>query len=165
MAKKSKPKKNKVGRPSKYKPEYCQAIIDFFDVEPYEEREIEHMDKRGNVTWVDIKRMANPLPTLRNFAKHIGCGVSTLMDWVDPKHASYHPEFSEAYKRAKRIRKWFLVENGLNGCHNPLYAKFVAVNMTDMSDKQQVEHQGVVVMKPDGISKSKEAGARQADDE
>lgn len=122
------------GRPSKYKPEFCQALIDFYDVEPYEEK--------------DGKRLANKLPTLRNFSKEIKIDISTVYDWVDPNSPRFKKELSDAFRRAKNLLKWFLIENGLNGCHNALYAKFVAINMTDMSDKQELDHN----VKIDGIN-------------
>jgi hypothetical protein len=123
---KTKKGKHPGGAPTKYRPEYCQKLIDHYDVEPYEDK--------------DGKRLACKLPTLRNFAKSNGLGISTVYDWINPEHASYHAEFSDAFRKAKRLLKWFLVENGLNGCHNALYAKFVAINMTDMSDKQEHDH-------------------------
>lgn len=123
------------GRPSKYKSRYCEDLIAFFDVEPYEDREIEHYDKDGNVKWTDFKRVANRLPTLRDFAKKIGVHIDSLYEWQ-----KRHKEFSEAVTRAEEIRKWFLIENGLNGCYNPAFGIFVAKNITDMRDR--VEHTG-----------------------
>ena len=38
---------------------YCKALIDCFNQESFEDRELEHFDKDGNVKWVDYKRMAN----------------------------------------------------------------------------------------------------------
>ena len=135
-------KKKEIGRPTKYKPEYCQSLIDFFDVEPYTDKELEHYGKDGEVKWVDYKRMANKMPTLRNFSKEIGVGISTVYDWLNKNHASYHKEFSDSFTQAKDLQKWFLIENGLNGCYNPLFAKFVAVNITDMIDKTDLTSGG-----------------------
>ena len=125
----------KNGRPTKYKSEYCEKLINFFDVEPYEDRELKHYDKEGNVKWIDYKRMANKLPTLRDFAKSIKVNLSTPYEWIKK-----HKEFSNAFIQAQKLRKWFLIENGLNGCYNPAFAIFVAKNITDMRDKQEIEH-------------------------
>jgi hypothetical protein len=117
---------SKGGRPTKYKPEFCQQLIAYFDIEPWTE--------------TDGKRQANRLPTLNNFSKMIGVGISTVYDWIDKDHASHQPKFSDAFQRALDCRKDFLVENGLQGLHNAAYAKFVAVNLTDMRDKAEYDH-------------------------
>ena len=127
-------KKKKIGRPPKYKKEFCDAIVEYFSVEPYEEREIDHYDKDGNVKWTDYKRMSNRIPTLRGFAKKIKVDHTTVYQWVKD-----HPEFSNAFTRAQELRKWFIIENGLEGTYNPTFAIFVAKNITDMKDK--VEHE------------------------
>lgn len=136
--------KNATGRPSKYKPEYCDEIIEFFNQPPYEDFEIPHYDKHGAVKWNDIKRMPRKLPTLVEFANHIKVGVSTVYDWIDNKHSSYQKKFSDTFIRAKKIQENFLIQNGLQGLYNPLFAKFVAINLTDMRDKTEVEHSGEV---------------------
>lgn len=123
------------GRPTKYKPEYCQELIRFFDVEPYTDVDLEHYDKDGNVKWVDKKRMANKLPTLRNFAKSIEINIDTVYEWIKK-----YEEFSDAFTHAKDLQKWFLIENGLNSCYNPMFAIFTAKNITDMRDKQEIDN-------------------------
>lgn len=136
---------NKGGRPSKYDTKYCEEIITFFDQEPYEDKELTHFGKNGEVSWVDYKRMANKLPTLRSFAKHIGVNVDTVYEWI-----KVHQEFSEAFTHAKDLQKWFLIENGLNGCYNPAFAIFTAKNITDMRDKQEVTNELVGELQKDG---------------
>lgn len=130
--------KSKGGRPSTYDDSYPQKLIDFFDIDPWYDKELEHFDKDGNVKWCDYKRMANRLPTLRGFSKSIGVPIRTVYDWLDSKHPSFHPEFSHAFTQAKDLQKWFLIENGLNSCYNPIFAKFTAINITDMRDKIEV---------------------------
>lgn len=130
------------GRPSKYNSKYCKDIVAFFDMEPYQERDIPHYNKDGSVRWTDIKRMPNTLPTLRNFAKKIKVNISTIYNWLDPEHASFHQEFLDAFTQAKDLQKWFLIENGLNGLYNPAFAIFVATNITDMKNKEVKQHEG-----------------------
>ncbi len=128
------------GRPTKYYPEICQELIDWFDQEPYEDIEIPHY-KNGEVSWNDKKRVPRQLPTLRNFARSKKICISTIYNWIDEKHDSFHPEFLEAYSKCvKSGQKEFLIQNGLAGCWNPLFTKFVAVNMTDLTDKQEIDH-------------------------
>lgn len=147
MPKKKVKKKKKPGRPTKYKPGYCVKLIKFFESEPYEDREIPHYDKSGNkdkkgkpvVVWIDYKRMPNKLPTLRDFAKSIGVSTVSVYDW-----AKKHKAFLNAFTHAQEIRKWFLIQNGLQGLYNPLFAKFTAINITDMRDKTETEVTGTV---------------------
>jgi len=135
------------GRPTKYRPEFVQELIDFYSVEPYEDIDIPHY-KKGELVWTDKKRMPTKLPTLVQFAKHLTkkykkIGIRTVYDWIDPKHSSYQEEFSHAYTRvAKPLQKDFLIQNGLQGFNNPLYAKFIAINLTDMRDKIENTHTG-----------------------
>ena len=138
--KKKKSSKKKRGRKSYYRKSYCQKLIAFFDIEPYEERQIPHYKVKGKKrekVWTDSKRVANRLPTLRNFAKAIGVDTTTVYRWAEK-----HEEFRTAFTHAKDLRKWFLIENGLNGCYNPLFSKFVAINITDMEDKSAHELTG-----------------------
>lgn len=127
------------GRPTKYKREYCEALIDFFDVEPYEDVDIDHY-KEGKVAWRDSKRVANKLPTLWAFAKSVGVGYSTVRDWLRENHASYQAKFSVAFTQAEEARKDFLIQNGLQGLYPPASFVFVATNLTDMRNKQEVDH-------------------------
>lgn len=133
----------KRGQPTKYKPEYCQTAIDFFDVPPYEDVKIPHYDKNGKkdedgnpvVVWEDIKRMPNKLPTLVGFAREIGVCYATLFNWMDPEHGSFQKEFLDIVTRvSKELQKEHLIQNGLQGLYNPQAFKFVAINVTDMRD-------------------------------
>jgi hypothetical protein len=133
---------NEGGRPTDYKPEYCEKIIEWFEIAPNREVEIPHY-KDGGVTWNDYKTVANKLPKFHEFAKSIGVVHQTLHNWCDS-----HVEFFEAFTRAKELQKYFLIENGLNGCYNPTFAIFVSKNITDMKDKQEVEdhHTGEIII-------------------
>ena len=132
-----------MGRPTKYKQEYCDKLIEFFDIEPWEEREIPHY-KAGVLNWTDIKILPVRMPTLRGFAKSIGVGIRTVYGWIDEKCGSYQKEFSQTFTCAKDIRKDWLVDVGLSGSAPPASFKFVAVNVTDMRDKTDVEHSGSI---------------------
>jgi hypothetical protein len=123
---------NEGGRPTDYKAEYCQSLIEWFEIEPNREVELPHY-KDGEVTWTDTKTVANKLPKFHEFAKSIGVTHQTLLNWCDA-----HIEFFAAYTRAKELQKFFLIENGLNGCYNPAFAIFVSKNITDMKDKQEI---------------------------
>ena len=134
----------KRGRPTTYKPEYCQQIINFFSTPQLtEDKEITWTTKSGTVKR-EIVKVANRLPTMEKFAIDIGTYPQTLLDWC--KRFS---EFNEAYSRAKAYYKEFLNQNALSGRYNERYATFLAINTTDMRQTQTVDisQSGPIVLK------------------
>lgn len=117
---------NNGGAPSKYKKEYCEQIIEFFDIDPYREIELD----KGRV-----QRIANKLPTFERFASNIGVVVNTLRNWADE-----FPEFLKAYNECEQLQKEILVQNGLIGGYQNNFAVFVAQNFTDMKVKQEIDN-------------------------
>lgn len=75
------------------------------------------------------------LPTKEGFAFSIGVHCETLTNW-----AKKFSEFFEAFKKAENLQKNILIQNGLNGNYEKVFAIFVAKNVTDMKDQQVVEH-------------------------
>lgn len=124
----------KVGRPSKYKPEYCKTLIDYFSVEPYREIEINHRNKKGD-EWTAIELRANDLPMFGMFAVSIGVNQDTLHEWK-----KVHAEFSEAFKIAKELQENFLAINTLLGLYNSTFAIFTAKNILGWRDQKHLEH-------------------------
>ena len=116
-----------VGRPSKYKPEYCEDIIKFFSVPTH--RTVDYETEGGRLISKDV---ANPFPTFEKFACSLGVLLPTLYYW-----ASKFPEFSHAYKRAKALQKNFLVQNALSGLYSPAFSIFLAKNITDLRDVKE----------------------------
>ena len=113
------------GQPTKYKPEFCDKLIKYFDIEPWE--------------IVGDKRVYRRMPSLTRFAKKIKVGLTSIYNWSDKNHDSFQPEFLKACNRAKQIRKEWLIDVGLSGLAPANSFKFVAVNCTDMKDKQEQE--------------------------
>lgn len=114
-----------VGRPTLYRPEFCEQLLEYADIDPY--REIKRVNlKTGNEY---IETIANDLPSLTGFAKKIGVAVHTIGNW-----GKAHPEFLDATTRAKTMAEHILNINALAGRYNPRYAIFVAKNYTDMRD-------------------------------
>jgi hypothetical protein len=138
-AKKKRNKKKKNGRPTKFKPIYCKKIVNYFaNAELYETIKLEHYNEDGSIKWIDEKRTAALLPTLVNFAKSIKVSYWTLYNWQNPKHTSYHKSFLQAYTHAKALQKNFLIQAGLLGLYNPAFAKFTAMNITDMRESKEL---------------------------
>ncbi|MFR1671625.1 MAG: hypothetical protein ACLSWI_01620 [Candidatus Gastranaerophilaceae bacterium] len=124
------------GRKSKYNSSFCAQIIDFFNVEHTIQKKIVACDKDGN-TKIRFEEAPNILPTFEKFAVNIGVCVDTLNEWC-----KVHKEFSEAYKKCKNLQKDMLNDLALRGFYNPTYTIFVAKNITDMRDKQEIHNSG-----------------------
>lgn len=122
-----------VGRPTKYKKEYCKKMFNFFNISHTFDKEIISYDKDGNEKISYIEK-PNILPTFEKFAVSIGVCVDTLNEW-----SKVHEEFSEAYKKCKNLQKDMLNDLAMRGFYNPTYTIFVAKNITDMRDKQEIE--------------------------
>lgn len=136
---------NKVGRPSDFKPEYVQEFLDYFNVKPHEEKEVEEL-VHGNLIRRK-KEVTNDMPSLAGFAVKIGVHRDTLHQWANQKDDNdelIYPEFSDAYKRAKDFQENYLVTNGLASRINPQFAMFVAKNVIGWRDKQPDEADVIV---------------------
>lgn len=134
------------GRPTKYKEEYCEQIIEFFNREPFEYVEIEQENEDGDMVktialdkFQNPIRVPSPLPTKERFAFSIGVHRETLLNWEKE-----HDEFFDAIKKAEDLQKDILIQNGLVQAYDKTFAIFVAKNVTDMADKKAVEHSGTV---------------------
>lgn len=125
MAKKN-VKNKKPGQPTAYKPEYCQKLIAFFDKKPW--------------LLVNGKRQYQRMPSVNGFSKSINVCTSTIYNWRTKDHDSFHNEFLVAWNKAQSLRKDWLIDVGLSGLAPANSFKFVAVNCTDMRDKQETEH-------------------------
>lgn len=119
------------GRPTTYKPEYCELIIKHFDKEPF----TSSYDEASGKT----HRNAILLPTLTNFARSIGVARSSIYEW-----AKEHPEFSDAIKIAQELQEEVLMQNGLFGAYDKTFAIFTAKNICGWKDKQDIEHSGSI---------------------
>lgn len=95
---------------NKYKPEYCERIIDYFLTQ-------------------------KPFATFELFAaEEIGVNSSTLLNWCN-KYA----RFRDAYARAKSIQLGRLkILAATNQCDSN-FVKFMCINDHDMRDKATVE--------------------------
>ena len=111
------------GRPTKYYPEICQEMLDFFD-------------DAGTMTLHD-GRTVDKLPTFEQFATKKDLCTDTLNAW---KNDGNKPEFSEAYKKCQNKQKEFLIQRGLAGDINTTFGIFVSKNITDMKDKTEVDN-------------------------
>ncbi len=121
-----------MGRPPKYKKEYCKKMLEFFSIPHTYDKEIISYDKDGNEKRTYIEK-ANILPTFEKFAVNIGVCRDTLNEWCRK-----YKDFSDTYKQCKDFQKDMLNDLAMRGFYNPTYTIFVAKNITDMRDKQEV---------------------------
>lgn len=121
----------KVGRPTKYKPEYCQMIIDYFsDNDAYDV--LEHPDD-------DTKRKAfikRPI-TLYGFAQKIGVDDETLRNWAEMRNEDgvlENPEFFASYRRALSMQAKQVLEGGMSGVYNSNVVALTLKNLHGFKD-------------------------------
>ena len=114
-------KKGKPGQPTKYREEYCQKMIDFFNVP------VTILDDKGHT-------IANDLPFFSTFACELGVHVDTLHEW-----RKVHPSFSEAYHLSQQYQFNILNQNTLKGRYSTAYAIFLAKNITQLRDSRVLE--------------------------
>lgn len=121
-----------------YHPAYGQQLIDFFDShDKYAIITETLVWKSGEVREVQ-KKVANPPPSFRDFAKKIGVRYKTLELW-----AKKYPDFLECMEEAQEIYKDFLIENGLLGKYTGEFTKFVAKNKVGMKDQSETKNLNV----------------------
>lgn len=121
------------GQPTKYKPEYCQQLIDYFSIEPLEvTREQEIIGTEGG-KYVS-RRLPQRFPWFEGFARKIGVHRNTLKNWCNE-----HPEFAEAYETAKDLQREFLVDIGLSGATSASFAIFTMKNVCGWRDERDLK--------------------------
>jgi hypothetical protein len=132
--------KNLGGRPTKYREEFLEMLLDFFS-QP-STREVTVKDAKGNET---VQVLPGSFPTLARFATNIGVTTETLHDWATAKNLDgtlRNPPFSYAYKKAKDLQQANLVEGTMKGAYNSTFAIFTAKNVLGWRDKIEQEITG-----------------------
>lgn len=122
-----------MGRPTKFKAEYCQQIIDYFvNNDAYEVLEHESDDTRR-------KAFLNRPITMVGFAQKIGVDADTLTNWAndrDENGALVNPEFFGSYKAAMTMQAKQIIEGGLAGVYNSNIATLMLKNHHGYRDVQ-----------------------------
>lgn len=120
------PVKRPPHRPSQYSPELVQSLLDYFTNYPKWEKV-----KIGS----KMQTLPNPMPTISGWFRSIGWMTRDTFF----RYIKENKDFSDAWDQCKEIQKEFLIYHGLAGRYQPQFAKFVAINFTDMRDN--VVHQ------------------------
>ena len=108
-----------MGAPTKYKPEYCQGIIDYF-IKPLTATKLE-------------------VPFISASAREIGVRTETLWDWQNKNSDRYKPDFSKAYTECKYIQEEILRKGALEGKFNATFAWNTGKNICMWRDITEVK--------------------------
>jgi hypothetical protein len=112
---------NKSGPKVKYTDEVADKLLDFFNQPLFAE--------------LNGKMMPTFLPTIEKFCADIKIAKSTFYAWVKE-----YPKLSNAFDMAKQVQKDKLINLTLLGFYKEGFAKFVAINITDMRDERNLSH-------------------------
>lgn len=130
MAKKKETIKRPVGRPSKYKPEYCENIIEYF-TRPLIKNVVTKTITKGDGSEEVVEEIKGVAPaTIFGFAASIDVSIDTINEWT-----RVHPEFSDAVSKAKAIQANHLITNASEGLVPNSFAIFMMKNITNWVDK------------------------------
>ena len=107
--------KNKGGRPTKYKKEYCAKVYDY-------------------LATTDKANME--LPMIEGFARYLNVARRTLYEWRDK-----YPEFLHTLDEIMTYQKMQLVNDGIYGGKevNATIVKLLLQNNHDMRERQDVK--------------------------
>ena len=118
-----------VGRPTLYKEEYCQQMIDYFKEAKLTETRKEIVASGGKAVEIEKTGCAT-IPSFAGFAMKMDICRDTLRDWCSRSN-----KFLLAYKRCKEIQEAWLMDNGLRGNVNTAFGIFTAKNVLQWRDK------------------------------
>lgn len=121
-------KKRRGGAPTKYLPELCQNLLNFFDIEPIIYRDITITYKDGSTKEISEAEGVN-LPFFTQWCRRVGISTETMYQWI-----KQYPQFSDAYKKAKECQEEILVVNALRGTYNNAFAIFYSKNKLGYKD-------------------------------
>jgi hypothetical protein len=125
------------GRPTKYRPEYCEQIIEYFDRPPQQMVYKKTYYASGQIKSEEPVVLAEQFPTFQGFADTIEVHIDTLHEW-----RKVHEEFSEAYARAQQLQEKIWLVNGMGGQYNSQFAQFFGKNCLGYKDRQETELSG-----------------------
>lgn len=136
------------GRPTTYKPEYCDKVDDYLAQE--KDEHINYVTLAGPKTTGYQARTKVHLPTYEGFSIFIDVPMRTIFEWRD-----VHPEFLQSLDKILKEQKKRLIDSGLSGDYNPTIAKLILSANHDMREKADVTTDGKPLPTPilGGITK------------
>lgn len=140
--------KTRTRRPLKYKPEYIQLLIDYFNID------LLVKDKHTG------KLVPNDLPFLVGFLDKLNINHDTFYKWC-----KRYKEFNAAYKKAQEYNARRLTANALKQRWSIPMAIFAQKNLCGWRDRQDItsgddplKFQGVIIERAKGKGKDKKNG-------
>jgi len=121
------------GRPTKYKPEYCDMIIEHFQKEPVITLYKEEYNRDGSLKCKTPIITAAQFPTFQSFAANIGVNIDTLHEWK-----KIHEDFSESYARAQELQEHIWLVNSMSNLYNSQFAQFFGTNCLGYKNKSEI---------------------------
>jgi len=131
----------KMGRPTKYKPEFV-AMVDEY-LADCEDEYTEFHKTRGDKSDSYDRLIKVNLPSLVGFSLRINVDETTMWEW-----AKIYPDFSKALDKIKKIQQERLVKGGLSGEYNPMIAKLVLSANHGMREKSDITSDDKAIMAP-----------------
>lgn len=140
------------GRPSKYDVEFCQKMIEFFNLKPtqmrLESETSESIEIGENSIPAEKVKTTNKgggvdFPTFTAFAMKIGVTDTTLARW-----SKEFPEFCAARELCKKLQENIWIINGLHGNYNSQFAIFLGKNVFNYKDKQEIDNIHTINLMP-----------------
>ncbi len=160
--------KNATGRPTDYKEEYCDDIVEYFETlkaeilielefhRPSKNEElvsianplVDDKEEINDTLWaswvkkINQKVIAHKFPTFIRYALKIWVNQDTLYEW-----ANNYEKFSEAMKLCKQIQEALLLENWLSWLFNPTMVQFILKNNHWYKDKTEIINNNININK------------------
>jgi len=144
----------KVGRPSTYKPEYCNDLLTFFEkarnllkkeeIGRPRTKQTERPSTKKDPIYYKKKYPIVLLPTLERFSTLAKIPLITMTGWK-----KQHPEWKETVAQCMAIQKDMLIQMTLNGYYNAATAKLILQNCHGFTEKEEVTNKGTITLKFD----------------
>jgi hypothetical protein len=118
------------GRPTTYKPIYCEKIVDFFSPPHYK------IKTKDGITTMSA---CDPV-FLSDFARSIGVSVVHYSQ-IFAQWANKNPDFNDALKRAKELEVERIRVNAIRGLYNATFSIFTLKNIAGWRDQEAIVDQ------------------------
>lgn len=148
------PDKHAGGRPPKYRKEFVQKLLDYFDVDVVERIVDDPTGKGGSRTFYQAMRV----PSIEGFAGSINVHKDTIYNWALEKYPEdypneklrgtlKYPKFSDALSRVQTIQEGMVFEYGMAGMLDKSLAAMYFTNKLGFRNKSEVENKEEVTHK------------------